>query len=186
MISDFYSIFIVSVNNLATKEFVSPQKRYLGDDLEGNALYAYVGKYGPVIQIGDKNIKYSKIEPQYNVETITLEDYLNMAKFPKKLGTYLDKDVYIKTGTYGFYISFNENNYKILENLDSNLTLEEAITCIKGSTKIDKFTIKDGPYGPYIIYNSKFYSIPKNYDIPKLTKKDCEEIIKLPKKKLMH
>ena len=189
VVNNFYSLFIVSVNNLTEKEYIPPKKRHLGNDLEGNALYAYIGKYGPVIQIGDgKDIKYCKVDSKYNIDTITLNEYLAIEKFPKNLGTYLDKTIYIKNGAYGFYISHDEKNYKLLENLDSNLTLEDAIKCIEGSvakssTKIDNFIIKEGQYGPYIIYNNKFYKIPKKYDLKNLNKKDCEEIIKIKKNK---
>ena len=96
---------------------------------------------------------------------------------------------------YGYYISHDDKNYKLLENMDENLSLEDAINCIENNTnsvnsttksslinKIDKYTIKNGPYGPYIEYEKKFYNIPKEYDNEKLTKENCDTIIKLPKK----
>ena len=195
VVKDFYDIFIVSVNSLDNKDLISKnkndRKRYLGDDSNKNPIYAYVGKYGPVIQIGDgKDIKYMKIDPKYNVDKITLEEFNEMNQYPKKMGVYKDKDIYLKNGTYGFYISYDDKNYKI-SNEDNQITLEYAIECIeeqidkKVSIKIDKFVIKDGPYGMYILYNKKFFSIPKEYDIEKLTKEDCENIIKIPKKKFV-
>ena len=194
VVKDFYDIFILSVNNLDNKELISKnkndRKRYLGDDSNKNPIYAYVGKYGPVIQIGDiKDIKYIKIDPKYNVDKITLEEFNEMNQYPKKMGVYKDKDIYLKNGTYGFYISYDDKNYKISN--DDQITLEEAIEYIeeqidkKVSIKIDKFIIKDGPYGMYILYNKKFFSIPKEYNIEKLTKEDCENIIKIPKKKFV-
>ena len=89
---------------------------------------------------------------------------------------------------YGFYISYNENNYKFTEGYDENISLEDAIKCIGGISpngvvsKIDKYTIKNGQYGPYIEYNKKFFSIPKEYDVNTLTKEQCAFIIKIPKK----
>ena len=196
VVKDFYDGFIINVNNLDKKDLISKnkdeKKRFIGNDDNGEPLYAYIARYGPVIQIGDgKNIKYLKIDMGYSVNTITLEDYKNLIKYPKNLGKYENIDVFLKNGMYGFYISYNEKNYKLLDDYDCNLTLEDAINCInnddnnnkKKTIKIDKFTIKEGPYGPYIDYNKKFYSIPKEYDIDKLSKEHCEEIIKIPKKK---
>ena len=196
VVKDFYDGFIINVNNLDKKDLISKnkdeKKRFIGNDDNGEPLYAYIARYGPVIQIGDgKNIKYLKIDLGYSVNTITLEDYKNLIKYPKNLGKYENIDVFLKNGMYGFYISYNEKNYKLLDDYDCNLTLEDAINCInnddnnnkKKTIKIDKFVIKEGPYGPYIDYNKKFYSIPKEYDIDKLSKEQCEEIIKIPKKK---
>ena len=197
VVKDFYDGFIINVNNLDKKELISKnkddKKRFLGNDDNGQPLYAYIAKYGPVIQIGEgKNVKYLKIDLGYSVNTITLEDYKNLIKYPKNLGKYENIDVFLKNGMYGFYISYNEKNYKLLDDYDCNLTLEDSIHCInndnnnnnnnKKSIIIDKFTIKEGPYGYYILFNKKFYSIPKEYDIDKLTKEQCEEIIKIPKK----
>ena len=98
---------------------------------------------------------------------------------------------------YGFYISYNEKNYKFLEGYNEELSLEDAINCINEKDKvasvtgtenviepikIGEYTIKSGPYGMYITYNKKFYSIPKEYDATKLTKEQCDIIIKIPKK----
>ena len=100
---------------------------------------------------------------------------------------------------YGYYISYNDKNYKLLENIDENLSLEDTINCIEKYNsnslnnqtnsnktslinKIDKYIIKNGQYGPYIEFDKKFYNIPKEYDIDKLTKENCDTIIKLHKK----
>ena len=84
---------------------------------------------------------------------------------------------------YGFYISYDNKNYKLLENMDEHVLLDDAIKCLENNDiKIDKYIIKNGQYGYYILYNKKFYSIPKDYDIQKLTKDACDIIVKLPKK----
>ena len=167
----------------------------IGKNFDGIPLYAYIAKYGPVIQVGDgKDCKYVKIDPKYSVNTITYEDYLDMVKFPKKLGIYNGNDIFVKNGPYGYYLSHNEKNYKLLDGYNENLCLEDGIKCInnnnadEGSTKstlikvIDNYNIKNGPYGYYIQYNKKFFNIPKEYIIEKLTKEECDTIIKIPKK----
>jgi len=199
VVGDFYEKFKPDVDKLNSKELISKskdeRKRVIGKSVDGEPLYAYIAKYGPVIQIGDgKDCKYIKIDPKYSVNTITYEDYLDMIKFPKKLGIYNNSDIFIKNGPYGYYLSYNENNYKLLEGYDENLSLEDAIKCINNNSSgegtgkstlikvIDNYTIKNGPYGYYIQYNKKFFNIPKEYIIEKLTKEECDAIIKIPKK----
>jgi DNA topoisomerase I len=185
-VKSFYDIFIVNVNKLNSCAIVNnDNKRLIGQNEEGNNVYAYIGKYGPVLQTGDKDVKYVKLDAKYNVETVSIKDYNEITKFPKNIGKYKAIDILIKKGMYGFYISYDNKNYKLLENMDENILLEDAIKCIDGTNndkKIDKYTIKNGQYGYYILYNKKFYSIPKDYDIEKLTKDACDIIVKLPKK----
>jgi len=189
VVSDFYNKFIPNIEKLNNEKKTS-KKRFIGNNKDGIPIYTYIGKYGPVLQVGeDKDAKYIKLDSKYSISTVTLDDYNEITKYPKKIGNYKDKDIFIKNGMYGFYIFYNDNNYKLLENMDENISLEDAIHCIeqKGNNtlinKIDKYTIKNGPYGYYIIYNKKFYNIPKEYDIDKLTKEICDIIIKIPKKK---
>lgn len=198
----FYDTFIPNVDKLNDKDVVSKmkdeRKRLIGNDSDGKPLYAYIAKYGPVIQIGEgKEVKYVKIDPKYSVNTINMEQYYDMTKFPKVIGLYQEKDVIVKNGMYGYYICYDEKNYKLLEEMDENLSIEDAIKCINNSnnsdrskksvsnliSKIDKYTIKNGPYGYYIELDKKFYSIPKEYDVNSLTKEMCAIIIKIPKKK---
>jgi DNA topoisomerase-1 len=190
VISDFYNLFIPNVEKLNDKKLVSKnyddKKRFIGNNKEGLPIYAYIGKYGPVLQIGDNDIKYIKLDDKYNISTVNINDFYEITKYPKNIGTYQNKDVLIKNGMYGYYIVYDNNNYKILENMDENLSLEDAISCITNKSnsvkKIDNYIIKNGQYGPYIEFNKKFYNIPKEYDSEKLTKEICDIIVKIPKK----
>lgn len=202
VVGDFYEKFKPNVDKLNDKELISKnkdeRKRIIGKSSEGKQLYAYIAKYGPVIQIGDgKDCKYIKLDSKYSVNTVNYDDYLIMTKFPKNLGDYEGSTIFVKNGPYGYYLSYNEKNYKLLEDYDENLTYEEAIKCITNNNNdnsnnssgkstlikvIDNYSIKNGPYGHYIQYNKKFFNIPKEYDIDKLTKEECDAIIKIPKK----
>ena len=194
IIKNFYDQFIPNVNKLDDKTLISKnyddKKRFLGDNEEGKPVYAYIGKFGPVIQIGkDKDVKFIKLDPEYSINTVTLEDLKSVSKYPLLLGSHNGNDVVVKKGMYGFYISYNSENFKLLEGFDENLNLEDAIKCIqvksegaKGLIKsIGEYLIKNGQYGPYIEFKKKFFKIPKNYDTENLTKEDCDAIIKLPK-----
>ena len=201
VIRDFYDLFIPNVEKLDDKKLISKnyndKKRFIGNNSEGIPIYTYIAKYGPVFQVGEgSEIKYIKLDSKYSISSVTIDDYNEITKYPKKIGSYQNKDIIIKNGMYGYYISYNDKNYKLLENMDETLSLEDAINCIEKSNinnansnnkttlinKIDKYTIKNGPYGHYIEYDKKFYNIPKEYDIDKLTKELCDIIIKIPKK----
>jgi DNA topoisomerase-1 len=197
VISDFYNLFIQNVEKLDDKKLISKnyndKKRLIGTNNEGLNIYSYIAKYGPVLQLGDgKDLKYIKLDSKYSISTVTINDYYEITKYPKKIGNHENKDIIIKNGMYGYYINHNDKNYKFLENMDENLSLEDAINCIENNTnsitknnlinKIDKYTIKSGTYGLYIEFDKKFYNIPKEYDIEKLTKENCDTIIKIPKK----
>jgi DNA topoisomerase-1 len=196
VLKDFYSEFEPNVIKLNST--VGDNKRYIGLDNNGKEVYVYIAKFGPIFQIGSgtkKDVQYVPLELGQNISTVTIEDFNSMTVYPKMIGKYKEKDILLKKGTYGLYLTYNECNYKLIEDYDVNINLEEAIKCIEPSEtsteqkkeginkKIDDYTIKEGPYGPYILYNKKFYSIPKEYDLEKITKKDCCEIIKIPKKK---
>jgi DNA topoisomerase-1 len=194
VVKDFYEQFIPNVDKLNDKALISKskdeRKKCLGTTDDGKSVYVYVAKYGPVIQIGDdKDIKYVKLDSEYGINSVTLDDIKEIIKYPKKIGVYKEKDILLKNGMYGYYIYYNEQNYKLLESMDENININDAIKCIDtkdgqntDTIKIDKYTIKNGPYGYYILFNKKFYSIPKEYDVTTLTKELCATIIKIPKK----
>jgi DNA topoisomerase-1 len=193
VISNFYNEFepnVIKLNNVIVNK--NDNKKYLGLDNNGKPVYVYIAKFGPVFQIGEgnkKDIQYIPLKEGQSINTVTIEDLNIMSMYPKNIGKYKDYDILLKKGQYGFYLAYNGSNYKLLEDYNENIDIEGAIQCIEcnknstNSKKIDNYTIKVGQYGPYILYNNKFYSIPKEYDLEKLTKKECDDIIKIPKKK---
>jgi len=202
VVSEFYNGFIPNVEKLNDKTLITQnnidKKRFLGNNEDGKPVYAYIAKYGPVIQIGEGNdIKYVKIEGDYSVNSVKLEDLENMCKYPKKLGYYEEKEILVKKGMYGLYITYDGKNVKILEGFDENISLEDGIKCILENSKksenntlikkVDDYLIKNGEYGPYIHYQKKFYKISDKYVPNDLTKENILEIIKIsknsPKKK---
>ena len=196
MLSNFYKDFEPKVALLKSREVKSEayqkkmdNRRNLGISSKNEHVFAYVGKYGPVIQFvdveNDKKSYFQKCDEKYDVNTITLEEVDKMINSNKtgQLGVYEDKPVYLKKGKFGYYLEFDKKNYKVLDDYDENLTINEAIKCIiyKGKSNIHDFgdyIVKQGPYGPYILYKSKFYKIQKDVDLETLTKDDCQRIVK--------
>jgi len=210
VVSEFYDQFKPSIEKLNNEKSSDDKKRFLGiDDISGKNVYAYIAKYGPVVQIGendDKEKKYIKNEEPFKWDTLTIGEIHKLCQFPKNLGSYQDNSVFLKKGQYGFYISFNSANYKLINDYDENISLDEAILCIEHKKaesggdadskksslhiKIDKYEIKSGPYGPYILYDKKFYKIDeKKYKPEELSKEQCKTIISdaksAPKKKFV-
>ena len=191
LLKDFYDKFkpLVDKLNVEIKDEgkkVEDNKRYLGIDKNDNKVYAYVGKFGPVLQFisnrdPDAKHVFQKLE-DFDVNDVTLEDLEKIKTYPIKLGEYNDKDVLLKKGKYGLYLEYNKVNYKILEEFGDDIGIDEAIRCIDKKKSdylydFDDYKVKNGPYGPYIIYKNKFYKIMKTYDIDNLTKKICKDIV---------
>ena len=185
VVGDFYKDFSPLVEKLNIKVNTNDKKRFLGVDENNKNVYAYVGKYGPVVQIDEgKSAKYIKMGDDYTWDKIVLSEVALMNKFPKNIGKHNGKDILVKKGPYGIYLSDGTKNFKLSEGLDENLSLEDAVKCISGQSSeqhvnktIDKYIIKSGKYGPYIDFEKKFYKIPKNIDLENITKEICAEII---------
>jgi topoisomerase IA-like protein len=92
-------------------------------------------------------------------------------------------------GKYGFYISFNGINHKLLEGMtEKTITIEDAVQCITNEKqskilkKIGKYSILNGKFGLCILCDSKFYSLPNGIDINALCEETCKEIVSQNKK----
>lgn len=196
VVQNFYDKLKPTVDELNTKEnLFKISERLLGTDNDGNEIYATKTKYGPVVKkkMGSKFI-YAKIK-DISPDDIDLQTAIELFKYPKLLGEYNKKDVFLQKGEFGFYIVYEKNNYKLPDATKSDINLNEAIEIIKTSevNLIAKLTVKDkankkievvilnGKFGPYIQINQKNkkinYAIPKNIDPTNLTEEQILEII---------
>ena len=137
MLQNFYDKFINEVNKCSNSERVEFTSRLLGvDPKTGKNIYVRVAKFGPVIQIGDKNENekphFINLLKGQNVESITLNDVLKLMSFPKKIGEYKNKEVIVNIGPYGAYIKCGDINATIFDQSRIfDISLEEAITLIE-------------------------------------------------------
>ena len=174
-------------------------KRVLGNcpDTDYEVL-TYIGKFGPLVQLKDPNNNETRFSPlgDLKMEDVTLEQALQLLKYPLNIGEYKKKDILISKGKYGFYIKYNKKNYTIGEDYNpEELTLKDARKIIKEKDeevksnsksveyKGEKLDIKSGRYGPYLTYKGKNYSIYKTYDIDNLSEEDITKIISYKKEK---
>jgi DNA topoisomerase-1 len=178
MIDDFYNPFKKDVED--TKENADRIKgeRELGTDPEsGKKVVARMGRYGPMVQIGDVNDeekpRFAKLKNTQSIETISYDEAMELFKLPRNLGRFEDLDVTVSIGRFGPYIAHDGKFYSLGKDRDPyTITLDEATPIIvekraakeERTIKIfekEKIQLLRGPYGPYIKQGLRNYKIPK-------------------------
>ena len=196
-ISTFYNGFDTLVSNtLQAKSERKVGERVLGTDpASGKPVSVKIGRFGPIVQIGtstdEEKPRFAQMKPGQTLETITLEEALELFSLPRTLGNFEGKEVTIGAGRFGPYIKHN-NIYVSLPKSHDPLTvsLEEATELIEGKRKAEAeriiktyeqepaLQVLNGRFGPYIAYNGKNYKLPKSATPTELTLEECLEIVK--------
>lgn len=201
MIDRFYGPFHDSVNSALEEEGKANGERLLGvDPGTGRNVYAKIGRFGPMIQIGDREEeekpKFATLRGNNSITKITLEEALELFKLPKILGEFDGNEVAVGVGRFGPYIRY-EKLFVSLGKLDPHeVKLDEAIQMIKDKKEaVKNMTIKlfeerddvkvlNGRFGPYIKFGRRNVKIPKDQDPKELTLEDCLKLAeKAPVKK---
>lgn len=196
MIHSFYQPFHKDVENTIENADRANATRELGNDPEtGKPISVKIGRYGPYVQIGenDENSeekpRYASLRPGQMVETLTLDQALDLFKMPKKVGLYEDKEVTIGIGRFGPYIRHN-NIFTSIGKEDDPYTIDlersielinikrekDANKLIKAFEENELVKVLNGRWGPYIAYGKQNIKIPKGTDAASLT---FEDILKL-------
>ena len=175
-------------------------ERQLGTDPKsGHPVFVKIGRYGPVVQIGaaddEEKPRFAQLPSDKSMETITLEEALELFRFPRTLGEFEGKTVSVGAGRFGPYVQHDGKYVSIPKTEDPMaVTLERAIELIEEKRKAeaerhlktfeedDKLEVLNGRYGPYIAYDGKNYRIPRelHQKAAELTYDECMEIIKNP------
>lgn len=178
MLNDFYTPFHKDVENTLEKAERVKGERQLGTDAEsGKPIVARMGRYGPMIQIGkaedEEKPKFAKMKSTQSIETITLEEAMELFRLPRNLGQFEDQDVLVNIGRFGPYAAHDKKFYSLKKEMDPyTVELDEiAPLIVEKRTAKDERTIKvfekekiqilKGPYGPYIKQGLRNYKIPK-------------------------
>ena len=197
MLQQFYQGFHDSIKKAISHSQKASGERVLGQDATGKNVYAKLGKYGPMIQIGenyeDSKAKYARIKKTQSIESITLEEALDLFKLPKTLGTYKELQVVVAVGRFGAYIKYGEEFVTIPKELDPlEIDLETAQKLIDEKTKLnearaprllgkhdntDLFVVV-GKYGPYIKFNNQNITLEKGSNAVTLTLEEAIQQIK--------
>ena len=203
MMKSFYKKFEPTVEKtLNARQEHKAGERQLGvDPKSGKPVFVKIGRFGPVIQIGSaedtEKPRFAQIPSDKSMETITLEEAMELFQLPRTLGDFEGSPIVIGMGRFGAYILHQKKYTSIPKDTDPMaISQEEAIALINEKRQQEsqkhlkafdadgKMQILNGRYGPYIAYDGKNYRIPKTMHATaaKLTFDQCMEIIEKQKK----
>ncbi len=198
MIDKFYQPFHIKVEDVLKNSERQKGDRVLGTDPKtGKQVSVKIGRYGPVAQLGEATSEENDEKPEFaslrtgqHLETITLEEVLELFKLPRDLGEYENKKVTVAIGRFGPYVR-HDNKFVSLGKEDDPFTVnyERAVELIEAKREKDRkavinifdeepdLKVLNGRWGPYISYQKKNYKIPKKVKAEELTLEDCMKII---------
>ena len=181
MMKGFYKSFepVVDKTLNARQEHKAGERELGKDPKSGRPVFAKIGRFGPVVQIGsaEDSVKpqFAQLPSELSMETLTLEEALELFKLPRTVGTLEGADVVIGTGRFGPYILHKKKYTSLPKTVDPMaITLDEAVTFINEKRQQEekrhlktfeedaKLEVIDGRYGPYLAYDGKNYRLPKN------------------------
>ena len=191
MIGTFYEPFHTNVEKTLKESERNRGERELGIEPQtGEKVSVRIGRFGPMAQLGEgENVRYAGLLKGQLMETITLEEALELFKFPRLLGEFEDKPVSVGIGRFGPYIKHNQLFVSLKKGVDEpgTITLETAIERINEKREIEKnrkikefengAQILNGRFGPYISFNKENYKIPKGQEAAALTYEETMAII---------
>lgn len=149
------------------------------------------GRYGPMVQIGsvdeEEKPRFARLKQNQSIETITLEEALDLFKLPLTLGEYEGQEVSVNVGRFGPYVKFGEQFISIPKGEDPlEVDMDRAIELIREKQRVDApigefqgkpVTKGKGRFGPFIKWGDLYVNVPRAYNFDHLTQKDLDELI---------
>lgn len=194
MLHNFYGPFHKEVTNTIEHADRASSERVLGTDPQtGKQVSVRIGRFGPLVQIGsaedEEKPVFASLRNGQMIETITLEDALELFKLPKKIGSYEGKEMTVAIGRFGPYIRHNSAFYSLPKGLDPmDVNEEQAIEIIELKRKKDiekvirtfdenpEARIEQGRWGPFIRFGKQNIKIPKGKEVDKITYDDIVQL----------
>lgn len=192
MVADFYKPFHTGVEHTLETAERAVGERMLGTDVvTGKPVTARMGRYGPMVQLGAQNDeekpRFAKLKASQSIETITMEEALELFKLPLALGEHEGLEVSVNIGRFGPYVKLGDQFISIPKGEDlSEIDLKRAVEIITAKQIEDApigfydekpITKGKGRFGPFIKWNDLYINIPRAYHFDTLTQKDCNELI---------
>lgn len=193
MIDGFYKPFHETIEHTLENAERAKGERELGiDPATGKRVIARMGRYGPMVQIGDTSdendkARFAKLKPSQSIETITMEEAMELFSLPRTLGEYEGVELSVNLGRFGPYIKLGEQFISIPKGEDLHeMDLNRAIQLIKEKQEADApiafynelpVTKGKGRFGPFIKWNDLFINIPRAYNYDSLSAQDINELI---------
>ncbi len=209
VIDRFYVPFHKNIRQTQQTSQRTTGSRLLGvDPKSGKNVYAKIGRYGTLVQIGETNTDekplFASMKKGQSIETITLDEALGLFALPRTLGKFEDKDIIVSIGKFGPYVRHNSKFYSLGKNDDPyDISEERCIEIIKSKREAEEkkeelkkiypheIGVKDGEvvlsnigrFGPYLTYKGENFRLAKDTDPLKLTLEEALKIIENPGKK---
>jgi DNA topoisomerase-1 len=198
MIDEFYHPFHERVEKTIETAARAKGERDLGIEPQtGKPVIARLGRFGPMAQIGsadeEEKPRFATLKPNQSIETITLEEALDLFKLPLSLGVYEEKEVVINSGRYGPYVKWGEQFISIPKNEDPlSVDMDRAIELIAEKQKADApvghyegkpVTKSKGRFGPFLKWEDLYVNVPRKYDFDNLSQSDIQELISAKREK---
>ena len=192
MLKGFYSPFHASVENTLEHSSRVTGERELGiHPVSGRKVIARMGRFGPMVQVGDEQVDgekptFASLQKNQSINTITLEESLELFKLPRTLGTLEEQDVKANVGRFGPYVQLGKLFVSIPKEEDPmTITFERALELIEikktdDANKIIKLfderedvQLLNGKYGAYLKIGKLNYKLPKDAVVIDLTLEAC-------------
>jgi DNA topoisomerase-1 len=192
MLKDFYKPFHLEVEDTLANADRASGERLLGvDPKSGKNVYTRVGKFGPMVQIGEADDEekptYASLMKSQSIESVTLDDALELFKLPFSLQEYKGNEVSVGIGRFGPYVKWGETYISIPKNEDAlavgDLRAQEIIEeKIEADAPVASFRGKPvtkgkGRFGPFLKWKDLFINVPARYNFENLSQNDIDELI---------
>jgi DNA topoisomerase-1 len=196
MIADFYKPFHSSIEKaFDSTERVKGEKLLGVDPVTGKNIYVKLGRFGPIVQLGetvsdkDEKPKFAGLKKTQSIETISIDDALELLKLPRQVGVLDGKEIVAAVGRFGPYIQYNKAFFSLPKGVDPmTVTVAQSIEIMadkkrKEAEKVIKtfpdrkdIVVLKGRFGPYFAVGTKNIPLPKGTDVDKLTVEACLKI----------
>ena len=181
VVADFYNQLKPQLLKLENEKGLKQyNKKFLGKDNNGNDIYTLIAKYGPAVLLEGTNkklSKYASLKSDQSIDTISLDEALELLAFPKLLGELNGNDIVLDNGKFGPYIKYNNTNISIEDSIDiTKFSYQDALPLINnsninktlGQINKDDVILKFGKYGAYLNYKGRNYSINSEQELTKI------------------
>jgi len=192
MLRQFYKPFHATVDDAMAQQGRVTGERELGiDPKSGKIVIVRLGKYGAMVQMGiaddEEKPQFASLNPNQSIQTITLQEALDLFKLPMHVGKKEELDVIVHSGRFGPYISWGDLKVSLPKGLDPlTVDFEKALQLINEKQTADApiatfdskpVTKGSGRFGPFIKWNDMYINVPKRYDLENLSKSDIDALI---------
>ena len=197
MVGEFYQPFHSGVEHTLETAERAVGERVLGESENGKPITARMGRYGPMVQIGaqddEEKPKFAKLKASQSIETISLDEAMDLFKLPLQLGEHEGLEVSVNLGRYGPYVKWGEQFVSMPKGEEpTEVDLNRAVQIILAKQLEDApigfydekpITKGKGRFGPFIKWNDLFINIPRAYNFDNLSAQDCNELIEKKQEK---